>query len=148
MFQNVLVQDSSGRNATQTFLAGQGDVLISYENEAIAAKQGGQDLDYVVPDQTILIENPAAVTTVGDAPAQAKAFLDFALSQPGQQAFADHGYRPVISGINPPDGYQFPTPSGLFTIDDLGGWSSVTTQFFDPTNGIMTQIEQGIGVNP
>jgi len=148
MFGNVLVQDSSGRNATQTFLAGQGDVLISYENEAIAAKQGGQDLDYVVPDQTILIENPAAVTTIGDAPAQAKAFLDFALSQPGQQTFADHGYRPVISGINPPDGYQFPTPSGLFTIDELGGWSAVTTQYFDPTNGIVTKIEQGIGVNP
>ena len=123
-------------------------MLISYENEAIAAKQGGQDLDYVVPDSTILIENPAAVTTVGDAPDQAKAFLDFLLSQPGQQAFADHGYRPVIEGINPPDGYTFPTPPGLFTIDDLGGWTDVTTKFFDPTNGIVTQIEQGMGVNP
>ena len=81
LFQNVLVQDTSGRNATQTFLAGQGDVLISYENEAIAAKQGGQDLDYVVPDSTILIENPAAVTTVGDATDKAKAFLSFVLSQ-------------------------------------------------------------------
>ena len=148
LFQNVLVQDTSGRNATQTFLAGQGDVLISYENEAIAAKQGGQDLDYVVPDSTILIENPAAVTTVGDATDKAKAFLTFALSQPGQQAFANHGYRPVIAGINPPDGYTFPTPSGLFTIADLGGWPTVATTFFDPTNGIVTQIEAGVGVHP
>ena len=148
LFQNVLVQDTSGRNATQTFLAGQGDVLISYENEAIAAKQGGQDLDYVVPDSTILIENPAAVTTVGDATDKAKAFLTFALSQPGQQAFANHGYRPVIDGINPPDGYTFPTPSGLFTIADLGGWPDVATKFFDATNGIVTQIEAGVGVHP
>lgn len=147
-FHNILVQDTSARNATQTFLAGQGDVLISYENEAIAAKQGGQDLDYVVPDSTILIENPAAVTTVGDATDKAKAFLTFALSQPGQQTFANHGYRPVIDGINPPDGYTFPTPAGLFTIADLGGWPAVATKFFDPTNGIVTQIEAGVGVNP
>ena len=147
-FQNVLVQDTSARNATQTFLAGQGDVLISYENEAIAAKQGGQDLDYVVPDSTLLIENPAAVTNVGDATDKAKAFLSFVLTPAGQQAFADHGYRPVISGINPPSGYTFPTPTGLFTIDDLGGWTAVTTQFFDTTNGIVTKIEQSIGVNP
>ncbi len=148
LFKNVLVQDTSGRNATQTFLAGQGDVLISYENEAIAAKQGGQDLDYVVPDSTILIENPAAVATVGDATDKAKAFLTFALSQPGQQAFSDHGYRPVITGTTPPDGYTFPTPSGLFKIDDLGGWDDVATKFFDPTNGIVTQIEAGVGVHP
>jgi sulfate transport system substrate-binding protein len=147
-FQNVLVQDSSARNATQTFLAGQGDVLISYENEAIAAKQGGQDLDYVVPDSTILIENPAAVTNVGDAPDQARAFLNFVLSTAGQQAFADHGYRPVIDGVNAPDGYSFPAPPNLFTIDDLGGWTDVTTKFFDPDNGIVTKIEQSIGVNP
>jgi len=148
-FKNVLVQDSSARNATQTFLAGQGDVLISYENEAIAAKQGGQDLDYVVPDSTILIENPAAVTTVGDAQGPASAFLAFVLSQAGQQAFADHGYRPVnAAGVNPPDGFTFPTPSGLFTINDLGGWTDVATKFFDPDNGIVTKIEQSIGVNP
>ena len=148
LFQNVLVQDTSGRNATQTFLAGQGDVLLSYENEAIAAQQGGQELDYVVPDSTILIENPAAVTTVGDATDKATAFLAYALSQPGQQAFADHGYRPVIDGINPPSGYTFPVPPNLFTIDDLGGWPAVATKFFDPTNGVVTKIEQSIGVNP
>jgi len=148
LFKNVLVQDSSGRNATQTFVAGQGDVLISYENEAIAAQQGGQDLDYVIPDQTILIENPAAVTTVGDAAVPAANFLKFALTAAGQQAFADKGYRPVISGINPPSGYTFPTPTALFKIDDLGGWPAVATKFFDTTNGIVTKIEEGIGVNP
>jgi sulfate transport system substrate-binding protein len=57
---NVSVQDDSGRAALQTFTGGKGDVLISYENEAIFAKQNGQDVDYVVPDNTLLIENPAA----------------------------------------------------------------------------------------
>jgi sulfate transport system substrate-binding protein len=145
LFHIVLVQDSSARVATQTFLSGQGDVLISYENEAIAAKAGGQDLDYVVPDETILIENPAAVTNVGDVPDKAQSFLGFLTTPDAQAAYASKGYRPVIDGVTPPDGISFPTPAGLFTIGDLGGWDQVNTQFFDKTNGLVTQIEQGLG---
>src|SRR5829696_5329275 len=62
LFANVAVQDKSAREALQTFASGKGDVLIAYENEAITAQQKGEDVDYVVPDQTILIENPIAVT--------------------------------------------------------------------------------------
>jgi sulfate/thiosulfate transport system substrate-binding protein len=145
LFKNVLVQDTSGRAATQTFLAGQGDVLISYENEAIAAKQGGQDLDYVVPDDTLLIENPAAVTNVGDVPEKAQAFLTFLTTPDAQAAYASKGYRPVISGVTAPDGFDFPTPPGLFTIGDLGGWDQVNSQFFDKTNGLVTAIEGNLG---
>ena len=50
------------REALQTFVGGKGDVLLSYENEAIAAQQAGEDVEYVVPAETILIENPVAVT--------------------------------------------------------------------------------------
>ena len=57
------VQDKSAREALQTFAGGKGDVLLAYENEAITAQQKGEDVDYVVPDETILIENPIAVTT-------------------------------------------------------------------------------------
>jgi sulfate transport system substrate-binding protein len=145
LFQNVLVQDTSARIATQTFLAGQGDVLISYENEAIAAKAGGQELDYVVPDNTLLIENPAAVTTVGDVPEKAQSFLDFLTTPDAQAVYASKGYRPVIADVPPPEGISFPTPPGLFTVGDLGGWDQVNTQFFDKTNGLVTLIEQGLG---
>ena len=61
LFGNVAVQDKSAREALQTFTSGKGDVLIAYENEAITAQQKGEDVDYVVPDETILIENPIAV---------------------------------------------------------------------------------------
>ena len=61
----VVVWDPSARDALNTFLqAGQGDVLIGYENEAIFAQQAGQPLEYVVPDSTLLIEN-AIATTLG-----------------------------------------------------------------------------------
>ena len=148
-FGHVTVQDKSARDALQTFVSGQGDVLLSYENEAILAQQGGQDVDYIVPDQTILIENPAAVTIKGgDAATQSQAFLDFLYTNEAQQAFANTGYRPVVDGVTPTNGLTFPTPSGLFTIDDLGGWTEVSTKFFDKTNGIVAAIERGLGINP
>jgi sulfate transport system substrate-binding protein len=144
LFKNVVVQDDSGRKALGTFTGGKGDVLLSYENEAIFAQQNGEDIDYVVPDQTILIENPVAITTDSANPVSAKAWLDYVYTPEAQKIFADNGYRPVVSGVVPDD--QFPTPSGLFTINDLGGWPDVASKFFDTKTGIVAAIEQSIGV--
>ena len=146
MLAKVSVQDDSGRAALQTFTGGKGDVLISYENEAIFAQQNGQDVDYVVPDYTLLIENPAAVTSNSKHPKEAKAFLDFVRSDEAQKIFAENGYRPVSKTADTA-GQDFPTPSGLFTIQDLGGWADVTTKFFDPEKGIVTEIERDLGVS-
>jgi sulfate transport system substrate-binding protein len=143
---NVSVQDDSGRVALQTFTGGKGDVLISYENEAIFAQQNGQDVDYVVPDSTLLIENPAAVTSTSKHPKEAKAFLDFVRSDEAQKIFAETGYRPVSKTADTA-GQDFPTPPGLFTIQDLGGWADVATTFFDPDKGIVTDIERKLGVS-
>ena len=61
LFENVPVLDKSAREALQTFSSGKGDVLLGYENEAILAQQQGEEVDYVIPDETLLIENPIAV---------------------------------------------------------------------------------------
>jgi sulfate transport system substrate-binding protein len=148
LFKNIVVQDISARAALQTFISGQGDVMLAYENEVIQAQQGGQDLDYVVPDRTILIENPAALTNVGDATDKAKSFLAFLTSADAQNAYASKGYRPVVADVFAQHADKFPKPSGLFTIDDLGGWTDVTKKFFDKTTGIVAKIEIGLGVTP
>lgn len=141
------VQDKSGRESLQNFLSGNGDVSISYENEAITAQKKGANVDYVVPDQTILIENPIAVTTKSKHPAAAKALVDYALSAPGQRIFAAWGYRPVDPAVLKTSADRFPTPSGLFTIADLGGWSKVNDSFFDVDHGSITKIEEDAGVS-
>ena len=64
LFQHVAVQDKSARDALNTFLSGKGDVLLTYENEAIAAQLAGQKTPYVIPRSTILIENPIAVLKI------------------------------------------------------------------------------------
>ena len=143
LFDHVPVQDSSARAELQTFTGGKGDAFLSYENEAIFAIANGQAVEYTVPDATILIENPIAVTTNSAHPAEAKAFLDFIRGPEGQKIFAEAGYRPVAKGVGGP---TFPTPATLFTVADLGGWSKVNKDLFDPSVSVMASIEQKLGV--
>jgi len=148
LFQHVSVQDTSARNALQTFLAGKGDVLLSYENEAYAAKKLGQPLRYRIPRRTILIENPVAVTKTTSSPAQANAFVNYLFSPKAQALFADNGYRPVVPSVFKKYASVFPTKKlKIFKITDgfLGGWATVQPQFFDPKTGIMAKIEAKVG---
>jgi sulfate transport system substrate-binding protein len=143
----VPVQDKSGRDALQDFTSGNGDVLLSYENEAITAQQKGQSVDYVIPDDTILIQNPLAVVKTSKHLAQAQGFAHYLWSPAGQKIFAEHGYRPVEKTVFAQYASRFPTPKGLFTIGDLGGWTKVDKQFFDATNGSIAKIENEAGVS-
>jgi sulfate transport system substrate-binding protein len=143
LLRNTPVQDKSAREALQTFAAGKGDVLLAYENEAITAQQKDVPLDYVVPDETILIQNPIAVTK--DSKPEAKAFLDWLRSDTAQRIFAEKGYRSVSPALV--DAGTFPAPKQLFQIDDLGGWSKVNDEFFDPETGSVAAIEEKLGVS-
>ncbi len=147
LYEHVKVQDDSARKSLTTFTGGAGDVLLAYENEAIFAQQQGAAIDYVVPDETILIENPAALTHDGEKNAAAKAFYDFVFTEPAQAIFAENGYRPVLEEAADAAGVSFPTPKTLFTIDDFGGWSEVMTKFFDPDDSVMADVQRGIGVS-
>jgi sulfate/thiosulfate-binding protein len=145
LFANVPVQDDSARKSLQTFAGGKGDAILAYENEAIFANQNGQELEYTVPDETILIENPVAVTETSEHPDEAQAFLDFLRSEDAQRIFLENGYRPVNEDVAAEG--DFPEPSGLFTIADLGGWPEVTDQFFNTDGSIMLDVERSIGVS-
>jgi len=146
LLSHAQVQPASGRDATTAFTSGQGDVLLSYENEAIAAQKAGEPVDYVTPDDTILIQTPIAVTKTA-TPAAAD-FVKYLYTPEAQQAFADAGYRPVVQSVFDKNKSSFPTPKGLFTINDLNpkGWDVLNDKFFDPTKGIVAGIEQNLGV--
>ena len=127
-------------------------MLISYENEAILARQSGEEFDYIVPDDTLLIENPGAV--LKDADPKAKTYLDFVLSTAGQEEFVKKGFRPVDRRRRRSARSRARTtrPSRsrrrrkLFTIaDDLGGWEAVNNKFFEEETGIVPQIQKATG---
>jgi sulfate/thiosulfate transport system substrate-binding protein len=145
-FANVVALPSSGRDATTAFLGGTGDVLMAYENEAILARQNGEELDYVIPETTMLIENPGAVLI--DADPKARDWLAFVLSADGQRQFARKGFRPITDGVefgevdgaNDPSN-PYPEVENLLTVaDDFESWDALSDTFFDEENGIVTKL--------
>ncbi|HYX78392.1 MAG TPA: extracellular solute-binding protein [Solirubrobacterales bacterium] len=145
LLEHAVAQPGSASDALTAFTSGKGDVLLSYESDAIEAQSAGEDVDYVVPDDTIKIETPAATTT--DASSQAQDFLKFLWTPQAQQLWADGGYRPVDPSVLAKNKDKFPTPPGLFDVASLGGWEKVNSEFFDPENGSVAKIEQDLGVS-
>jgi len=143
LFRHVPVQDKSARDSLQTFLGGKGDALLAYENEALFAQKKGQAVQFVIPKETILIENPVAVVKTSKHKTEARAFVRFLRSPEAQRIFAENGYRPVLKSVA--KHYRFPSRPGLFRIDRFGGWAKVDKRFFDPTRGIMAGIQRKIG---
>jgi sulfate transport system substrate-binding protein len=142
--KNVVAQDKSGRDALQNFTSGTGDVLLSYEYEATTAQKKGEDVDYVLPDDTVKIDIDVATTK--KAPPATKTFLDYVLSKPAQERFADWGYRPVDKSVLAEHKADFPTPKGLFTIDDFGGWEKANELFDLETGGSIAKLEESTGI--
>ena len=144
LFKNAPVLPKSAREATQVFASGKGDVLLTYENEAIYANKKGVHTDYVLPKQTILIENPVALTKSGVKKPEAKAFEKFLWSSKAQKLFGDAGYRPVLKSVARSGKYSYKKPKSLFTINSkalgLRGWKSVQYRFFDHSNGLMVKV--------
>jgi sulfate transport system substrate-binding protein len=144
VLEQTVAQPGSGRDAFSAFSQGEGDVLLTYENEAIKAEKEGEEVEYVIPPATIQIETPIAVTKEAPEPA-AEDFLKFLWSNEGQELWAENGYRPVNPKLVDPK--QFPTPKQLFKISKFGGWGKVNGEFFDEETGSVAKIENELGVS-
>src|SRR5690349_3739961 len=138
--EHVKTRPGSGREATDVFLQGTGDVLISYENEAINTERQGKPVEHLIPPQTFKIENPVAVVTSSTHLDQATALKNYLFTKDVQKIWAQAGFRPVDPSVAADFAADFPTPQKLWTIDDLGGWNSVDPTLFDKDNGSITKI--------
>jgi sulfate/thiosulfate transport system substrate-binding protein len=147
LFQHVVSQDTSGRNATNTFLSGRGDVLLTYESEALTSRMAGTDIQYVIPRQTMLIELPIAVLKDSRNREAGTAFVRFTKGPVAQDLFGRYGWRPVVPAIARRFASKYPARPGIFTIDDrlFGGWRVADEKWFDPRSGIMVAIEKAVG---
>jgi sulfate/thiosulfate transport system substrate-binding protein len=147
LFKNVPVLDSGARGATTTFTQrGIGDVFLSWENEALLAREklGRDTFDIVLPSVSILAEpSVAIVDTVADrhkTRAVAQAYLEFLYTPEGQEICAKHFYRPRDASVAAKYTQQFPSLK-LVTIDDpmFGGWSQAQKKHF-ADGGVFDQI--------
>jgi len=146
LFKHNVSQDTSGRNALNTFLAGRGDVLLTYESDAKSAQAQGKPVFYAIPKATLQIETPLAAVNSGNK-AEATKFVNWLYTPAAQTIWAQNGFRPVDLNVLRTYKKQFPPRPQLFKIGFVGGWNKVNTQFFDPTNGIVAKIEQSLGVS-
>lgn len=137
---NLTGQPKSGREATELFTGGTGDVLISYENEALLIEGDGEDVEHVTPPTTLLIENPFAIINSTKSNPAAEAFRDFLYSDAGQRLWGAAGFRPVKASIFDEFKDKFPTPEKLYKIDEIGGWDKINAELFDPESGAITKI--------
>ena len=137
---HVKVQPKSGREATETFLQGTGDVLLSYENEALFIEKNGDPVEHITPPQTFKIENPAAVLKGSKSLAAATAFNTYLYTPAAQKLIAEAGFRPVDPTVAAEYASKFPAPAKLWTIADLGGWKSVDGSLFKKDVGDIAKI--------
>jgi sulfate/thiosulfate-binding protein len=137
---HVKLRPGSGREATDVFVQGSGDVLISYENEAIATERQGKPVQHVTPPQTFKIENPLAVLNTSPHLDAARAFKNFQYTAAAQKLWAQAGFRPVDPAVAADFRDQYPVPVKLWTIADLGGWGTADPQLFDKNTGSITKI--------
>jgi sulfate/thiosulfate transport system substrate-binding protein len=149
LYRNVPVLDSGARGSTTTFTQrGIGDVFLSWENEALLAREklGRDTFDIVIPSISILAEpSVAVVDKVVDKRGTrkaAQAYLEFLYSPEGQELCARHFYRPRDKGVAAKYASQFPTIN-LVRIDDpmFGGWAKAQKKHFDD-GGLFDQIYQ------
>lgn len=143
--KNVKVMDKSGRESVTTFERGVGDVIVTYENELLPRIKSNRPYEIIVPDETVWIENPAAVV---DRYADkhktrdvAEAFVAFLHGAEAQAAFTELGFRPVSPSTTAAS--SFPTPAKLFTIADLGGWDQIQEKLFGQ-QGIWTKAVESL----
>lgn len=161
---NIEVLDRDGRESFLTFERGIGDVAITYENEVLGGQLLGGQYDLIIPQSTILIENPVAVVdTYVDAHGTrevAEAFVQFLFTADAQRAFANHGFRPVSPAIAaeyglvsdaaavtpeapgaviPNTAITFAPVEDLFTIEEFGGWREARSTIFGD-EGLFTRI--------
>jgi sulfate transport system substrate-binding protein len=145
LFKNVVAQPTSGSAGTAAFLAGEGDVFITYESEAIAARLKGQNIQYVIPRQTMLIQLPIAVMQNSPNKDLANKFIQFLKSTSSQEVFGQAGFRPVNPAAA--KSFKYPERPGEITLADktLGGFAKAQQRWFSQPNGLMYGIEKAVG---
>mgnify|MGYP001217517836 FL=1 len=161
---NIEVLDRDGRESFLTFERGIGDVAITYENEVLGGQLVGGQYELVIPQSTILIENPVAVVdTYVDLHGTrevAEAFVQFLFTADAQRAFANRGFRPVSpavaaeyglidegaavtpeapGAVTPNTSITFAPVEDLFTIEEFGGWGEARSAIFGD-EGLFTRI--------
>jgi sulfate/thiosulfate transport system substrate-binding protein len=150
VYKNAVVLARDAREASDAFFKqGQGDVLLTYENEAILVGQKGEQINYISPSPNISIDNPVALVDRNVDKHKnrrvVEAFLKYLFSPEAQTEFAKVGFRPIDPQVYQQFAKQYPPVKQQFNIATFGGWKKVQKEFFTD-GGVFDQIQDRIAV--
>jgi sulfate transport system substrate-binding protein len=123
IWHNVRLLGPSARATLTLFELGAGDALITYEQDACLALERGVPLEVIIPPRTIVAHHVAVIIDANITSVErpvAEAFINYLLSEAGQQAFTRYYLRQVNLESN-----TFPPLVHPFTVEELGGWSQL-----------------------
>ncbi len=148
IYQNAIVLAKDAREASDTFFKqGQGDVLITYENEAILIGQKGEKLDFVSPPVNISIDNPVAIVDQNVRKHQNQvvvaAFVKYLFTPAAQREFAKVGFRPILPAVYQEFKQQYQKVDKPFKAKEIGSWSDIQAKFFTE-GGLFDRIEANL----
>ena len=144
IWRNVQALGTSARATLTLFELGAGDALVTYEQDARLALERGIELEIVVPSKTVVAQHVAILVddnVTSDERSAAQAFVEYLLSDAGQQIFMEYHLRPADCR-----GAPFPHLAQPFTVDDLGGWSRAYSDLVE--NLWQTEIEPRLDLEP
>lgn len=137
VYKNAPLLPDTAREATEAFFNGEGDVLLTYENEVLLKELGGEKVAYSIPEVNFSIDNPVALVDQNvdkhGTREVAEAFVNYLYTPEAQQEFVQIGYRPadpsVLADKTLTD--RFPPVNPLATAKDYGDWTEIQKRFFD-----------------
>src|SRR3954467_8814154 len=145
MFQNVGVLDKSANDSFKNFESGNGDVAITYENQALAGIAAGSEDKFVIPPSTVSIQTPTVVVDKNPTDPWvedlANQFVKYLHTPDAQEVFQTTGYqRPIdVAKAAKGNGSDYPAINDLFTTDDIGGWEELASKTVFGPDGAFTK---------
>ena len=137
LYDNVSVMDSGARGATTTFVEnGKGDVLIEWENEAMATLSSYPGKYEIITPSVSILAQPSVAIVDDNARANKtekadREYLKYLYSEDAQRLIGKNGFRPSNQKILKEFSDQYDLSIKLMTIDDYGGWDKAYKTYFD-----------------
>ena len=147
IYDNVTVMDSGARGATTTFVEnGQGDVLLAWENEAIATVSEYPDEYEIISPSVSILAQPSVAIVDENAKKNgteevAKDYLHYLYTEEAQRIIGKNGYRPSNETVLNEFADKFDLNMNLTNINEFGGWDQAYEDFFKD-GAIFDEIHQ------
>lgn len=125
IWANVVATLPSCRETLKQFVFGEGDAMVTYEQDALLAQARGATLEIVVPRSTVMSEHVAVIVDRNVKPWEqemVEAFVAFLWSETAQEAFTRYYFRAVTDEVLNEAVPEFNEIERPFTVHDLGGW--------------------------